>query len=115
MRSIFEDDENLDLGMLMFAGPGPQEAPSSPGSITIGSITGFTRTTSPSKRKRTKEEAFERIQSLPSPSKYLEESALYGAPLAGVARALRKPLIVYESAKLGAMGLIILDPLDRLE
>lgn len=115
MRSIFEEEDDLDLGLLMAVAPGPSEAPRPSGSITIGSVTGFTRMEPAGKRKRTKMEALERIQSLPSLGPFLEESPLYGAPLAGVARALKKPIIIYEASKLGAMGLILLDPLDRLE
>jgi hypothetical protein len=114
MRSIFEDEDDLDTGLLTRVGPRDQPIPER--SITVGTITGFTRIEGAGKttRKRTKAEALERIQSLPSFA-FLEESAAYGAPLASVARALRKPLIIYEASKLGAMGLILIDPLDRLE
>lgn len=113
MRSIFEDEDD-DTGLFLMVGP--RNDPPQP-SVTVGTVTGFTRMEGAGKttRKRTKMEALERIQSLPSFGGLLEESTLYGAPLAGVARALKKPLIIYEASKIGAMGLILLDPLDRLE
>lgn len=102
MRSIFEDDDDLDTGLLTRVGP--REQPTSARSITVGTITGFTRIKGAGKttRKRTKAEAIERVQ----------EPVQVFAELGG-AFPLTRPYARGLTAL--TYGFILLDPLDRLE
>lgn len=59
------------------------------------------------KRKRTVSEALERLPGPIDLPDIIEETQ--------IGRTLRKPLMIYEAARWIAMGLIIVDPLDRLE
>ena len=59
------------------------------------------------KRKRSRLEALERLYAAKTPS---TEDLPYG-----IQRLARKPLMLYEMAWWIAVGLVIVDPLDRLE
>jgi hypothetical protein len=102
MRSIFEDEDDLDTGLLTRVGPRNEPTPQR--SITVGTITGFTRIEGAGKttRKRTKAEALERAQ---GPVQVFSEI--------GGAFPLTRPYARGLTAL--TYGFILLDPLDRLE
>ena len=100
MRSIFEDEDEPDTGLLTRVGP--RQEVLAPGSITIGSVTGFERAEPGAPRKRTKGEAIARVQGPLSPLAELYMLHPFTRPYGRVLTA-------------ATYGFILLDPLDRLE
>ena len=106
MFSIFDDEEELTYPMIR---------PLSPLLETEGRGVTYTVVSAlspvisgPSSRRRTVIEALERLATLPSPI------LPRGTP-PGIVRLMRRPLGIYGMALLLAAGLIVIDPLDRLE
>ena len=105
---FFEQDEEILRRMMM---PAPMDRPGIVSFSVTSTIT--PRQAGPTKRKRTKAEALKRIESLPDFT--LLGEAAYFAPTSKIGRIVARPLAIYSIAKAGATGLILLDPLNRLE
>lgn len=107
MFSIFDDEEELTYPMIRPLAPLLETEGRG---VTYTVVSALSPVISgPSSQRRTVAEALERLASLP-----------LGAPLPpgtppGVVRVLRRPLGVWYMARLLAAGLIVIDPLDRLE
>jgi len=103
MRSIFDDEDNLygyasQLGPMVKHRVGIMPIPAVQPTVQIA----------PSPKKRTVNEALHRLYDAAPPD--FETIGLYG-----LVRATRKPFAIYNLARLGAAGLVIIDPLNRLE
>ena len=106
MRSIFDEEDAL-LGYAVQVGrPGRRRVGTAP-TIVVSVGTDLTYR-SDNNRKRTVGEALQRIYDASPPD--LEALSLYG-----LARPARKPFMIYNAARVVAAGLVIIDPLNRLE
>ena len=105
MRSIFDDEYAL-YGYATQLGPVVKRVPGSMPVIVTVNTTLTYRTDN--KTKRTVGDALSRIYDADPPD-------FEGLGLYALARPTRKPFMIYNAARVLAAGLVIIDPLDRLE
>ena len=106
MNSLFDEEELFFPRSRVLLPPTMAEVPGLT-SVLVPSLPATPGPSPPGLQRRTMYEALERLYAVKPPS-------LEGLPY-GIQRAARRPLAIYTMAWYLAVGLVLVDPLDRLE
>lgn len=107
MKSLFEEEGSFYSSPIRVLLPATMGVRPSVTSVLIPTLPTEPVSSPPGMQRRTVYEALERLYAVRPPS-------LEGLPY-GVQRAARRPLGIYTAAWYLAVGLVLVDPLDRLE